>query len=243
MNVPREQVLIDLGLSINEAKAYLSLLELGTAQSGKIAERAHMHRSNVYDAIERLYTKGLCSRSIKNNLTLYSATDPNNLLNLLKTREHQLEEIMPQLQLLRELAFSQSQASLSEGTSAFMDILHGFLKFNEPILVYGIPQNAPELLKTKIPHFHTKRLPMKIPMKHIYNHNAQERISYLNTMPHTEARYLPAKFDSQVSTTICGDEVVLAVWINPVISIHIKDKRIAETYKRYFELLCDEAKK
>ena len=243
MNVPREQALIDLGLSINEAKAYLALLELGTAQSGKVAERAHMHRSNVYDAIERLYTKGLCSRSIKNNIALYSAADPKNLLSLLKVKEHQLEEIMPQLQLLRELAFSQSQASLFEGTHAFMDMLYGFLKFNEPILAYGIPENAPEQLKTKIPHFHKKRLPLKIPMKHIYNHNAQERINYLNSLPHTEARYLPARFDSQVSTNICGDEVVLAVWIDPPLSIRIKDKRIADTYKKYFELLWNEAKK
>lgn len=76
-------------------------------------------------------------------------------------------------------------------------MLDGFLKYNEPILVYGIPKEAPEKMKTFIPHFHNRRIPQKIVMKHIYNHNAQERIKYLNTLPYTEARYLLAvRFES-----------------------------------------------
>ncbi|HLC74900.1 MAG TPA: helix-turn-helix domain-containing protein [Candidatus Nanoarchaeia archaeon] len=243
MNVPSEEVLVDLGLSRNEAKAYLALLEIGPSQTGKIAERSQMHRANVYDALERLYTKGLCSKSKKESMNYYTATDPKNLFNFIKAKERQLEDIMPQLQLLRELTFSQSQAAVYEGADAFMNMLHDFLHFKEPILSYGIPQNAPDLLKTKIPHFHKKRIPLKIPMKHIYNHNAQERIAYLNSMPHTEARYLPAKFDSQVSTNICGDEIILAVWISPPLSIRIKDKRIADAYKRYFDVLWNAAVK
>ena len=98
-------------------------------------------------------------------------------------------------------------------------------------------------MKARLSHFHGKRIPLKIPMKHIYNHNAQERIAYLNTLAFTEARYLPAKFDSQVSTTVCGDEVVLSVWISPPILIRIKDKRIADSYKKYFDLLWNAAEK
>jgi HTH-type transcriptional regulator, sugar sensing transcriptional regulator len=238
----KEKVLTDIGLSKNESKSYLALLELGASTSGQIAERARLHRSNAYDAIERLYKKGLVATTYRGKAKYFEATNPKNLINVLKAKEQRLEQIMPQLQLLRELAFAQSEATIYEGASAFMDILYNFLDYNETIVAYGIPRLAPEMLKTMIPHFHKKRLPKKIQMRHIYNHNAQERIAYLNTLPHTSAKYLPAKFDSQVSTTICGNEVVLSVWITSPLTIRIKDKRIAEAYKKYFDLLWKSAR-
>src|SRR3989344_2848990 len=233
----QEDILISLGLSKNETKIYVSLLEMGVAPTGKIAEKSRLHRASTYDALERLQAKGLVSVYVKENIKYYEAADPKNLTRLLRSKEEQLEEIMPQLKMLRELALAHSQATISEGVQSFMDMLYRFLEYNEPILAYGIPPVAPDIMKTRIGHFHSKRIPLKIPMKHIYNHNAQERITYLNTLPFTEARYLPAKFDSQVSTTLCGDEVVLTVWINPPILIQIRDKRIADAYKKYFDLL------
>ncbi|HLD33377.1 MAG TPA: helix-turn-helix domain-containing protein [Candidatus Nanoarchaeia archaeon] len=238
-----ENILVDLGLSKNETKSYIALLELGIAATGQVAEKSKLHRASAYDALERLQAKGLVSFHLRQSIKYYEAMDPKNLLHLLKTKEQQLEEIMPQLQLLRELALSQSQATISEGVQSFTDILYSFLEYKEPILAYGIPPIAPEIMKARLSHFHGKRIPLKIPMKHIYNHNAQERIAYLNTLAFTEARYLPAKFDSQVSTTVCGDEVVLSVWISPPILIRIKDKRIADSYKKYFDLLWNAAEK
>ena len=82
----------------------------------------------------------------------------------------------------------------------------------------------------------------KISMKHIYNHDAKERIKFLNNLSYTEARYLPKEFDAVVSTNICGDEVALTLWSETPITTLIKDKKMAEAYKRYFELLWNAAK-
>ena len=78
-------------------------------------------------------------------------------------------------------------------------------------------------------------------MAHIYNHSAKTRIKFLNEMKLTEARYLPESYDSQVSTTICGDMVMLTVWVKPVMVIQIKNKSVAEAYKGYFKLLWADA--
>jgi len=75
-----------------------------------------------------------------------------------------------------------------------------------------------------------------------YNHNAKQRIAFLNKMKLTEAKYLPESFDSQVSTNICGDQVVIALWNNPITIIQIKNQAVADSYKRYFELLWKSAK-
>ena len=238
-----EEILVDIGLSKNETKSFLALLELSAATSGQVADKAKLHRANAHDALERLCSKGLVSHWQRDKIRYYEAADPRNLLNLLKEKENSLETIMPQLQLLRQLALTRSHASIHEGVNALINILHGFLAYKEPILVYGVPRVAPEILKHVIPHFHNKRIAAKVPMLHIYNHNAQERIAYLNTLPHTEARYLPAQFDAQVATNICGDSIALVIYIQPVITILIKDQRIADAYKKYFDVLWNASKK
>jgi len=83
---------------------------------------------------------------------------------------------------------------------------------------------------------------MKIPMWHIYNHDATERIDFLNKMSYTKAKSLPQRFDSKVSTVICGDEVVIVAWISPVMTIQIKNKLLSESYKNYFNILWESAK-
>jgi len=46
-----ESIIQELGFTYNEAKVYLALLELGLVTAGKIAEKSHVHRANVYDAL------------------------------------------------------------------------------------------------------------------------------------------------------------------------------------------------
>ena len=123
-----------------------------------------------------------------------------------------------------------------------MNILYSFLKHNEPILAYGIPKNAPEALNRHIIKFHKTRAEKKIPMNVIYNYDAQDRLQEVNKMPYLiTAKYIDDEFKSQVSTNICGDEVVLALWIDPVMIIQIKNEQIAKAYKHYFEVLWKKA--
>ena len=238
-----EEVLEKLGLSKNEAKVYLALLGLGASSVGKIADEARIHRTNVYDAIERLLEKGLVSYINKDDKTkVFDAASPDKLMCLIDEKKSLLESAMPTLKIRKEMTEKKSQACIYEGVAAFTRILENFLSYNEPILVYGIPKQAPELMRHFIAGFHKRRIPKKIKMTHIYNLNAEDRIKYLNSLPYTQAKYLPQELDSQVSTNICGDEVVFVVWTEPVMVIQLKNKIIAETYKRYFNVLWKAAK-
>ena len=239
-----EETLEKIGLSRNESKVFLALLELGPSPIGKIATGSRIHRTNAYDAIERLMEKGMISYSMKDDSTkIFEAADPSNLMGLLDDKKLMLERIIPSLKIKKEMVYRKSQAYIYEGITAFTRILDNFLDFKEPILVYGIPKKAPDVMKHFIPGFHKRRIPKKIQMLHIYNHSATDRIKYLNSLPFTEARYLSQDLDSEVSTNICGDEVVFAIWSDPVMAIQIKNKVVAESYKRYFNLLWDAARK
>jgi predicted transcriptional regulator len=236
------EVLEDLGLSKNEVRVYLMLLEIGSATSWEVSKRIKIHRTNTYDALNRLIKKGLVSYISKGEKKYYEILDPLQLKNVLKEKEIALERVMPELLMVRRFAGEQSDAAILEGVHAFQKILLSWLEFEEPILVYGIPKNAPEMMKNFIGHFHENRIGKKIVMRHIYNYNAMERINYLNTLPLTEAKHLPQQYYSTVSTNICGDEVALVLWNENPIIIKIKNRQVADSYKNYFEVLWQGAR-
>jgi sugar-specific transcriptional regulator TrmB len=57
MNAEIIKILQTLGLKGTESRVYLALLETGKSLAGTIAERAHLHRRNTYDALEQLLQK------------------------------------------------------------------------------------------------------------------------------------------------------------------------------------------
>ncbi|MBW2981519.1 hypothetical protein KY343_01435 [Candidatus Woesearchaeota archaeon] len=239
-----EDVLRDLGLSINESKVYLALVELGQSTVGNISKKCKVHRTNVYDSLRKLESKEIVVGSEINGTKCFDAKDPNELISLLKRKEEQLKKVLPQFMLDYNLASKQANSThIFEGVKAIHDILEGFLNYNEPILVYGVPKNAPEILGDWLAPHHKRRIAKKVLMKHIYNEDAKERVKFLNKMEYTEAGYLPKEYNSPVSTEICGEEVIFVFWKTSPIVIHIKNKQIADYYKRYFDRLWGLAKK
>ncbi|MBT4540226.1 hypothetical protein HOC35_01815 [Candidatus Woesearchaeota archaeon] len=237
-----ENVLEDIGFSKNESKAYLALLELGSATAGQVAEKSKVHRTNIYDALDRMVERGVASYKMISNVKYFQATPPDNLFRVLKEKELRLKTVLPELLLKLQMSENKSEAHIFEGVKAFMDLYYGFLKHKDEILVYGLTKEVPDMLRTHLPHYHKERICQGVPIRHIYNHDATDRMSILNEMELTEAKTLPEKFDSHVSTWVCGDEVVLTVWTKPPLSIQIINKKLADAYKNYFELLWKETK-
>lgn len=231
------------GLSKNEAKVYLALLRHGLSTIGEMADKSKVHRTNVYDVAERLIEKGLISYVVKGDTKSYEATDPENLMNLLKEKEMQLQKILPTLMLNKTLVEKKSEVHVYEGYSAVKMILNHFLEKKQPRWIYGIPKHATEPIKEFMVHYHERRVKMKIPMRHIYNEDAKERMEWLMSFPYTEVRYLPKEYSTPTSTNICGDEIVMILWTETPLVIQIMNKELAETYKKYFELLWSVAKK
>ncbi len=240
MQPTKEEVLRELGLSVNETKVYLALLHIGATTAGKVAEYCKLHRTNVYDSLERLEEKGLASHILKNDKKVFEATDPTHLTKLIEERQKRLEAVMPQLLLDKNMG-KKTSAQIYEGSSAFKLALYGLLKYKSTICIYGIPKHAADTVKNFIDLFHKTRIAQKIPMLHIYNENSKERIEYLNGLAYTKAKYLPSKFDTPVSTITCGDEVLIVHWDDPLTFIRIENKALADTYKKYFEVLYQEA--
>ena len=79
-----------LGLNKSESKAYLTLLELGSASAGIIADKAQISPSKIYGVLEKLLQKGLISYIIKARTKFYSAASPQKLREFLEDRKKQI---------------------------------------------------------------------------------------------------------------------------------------------------------
>ena len=99
----KEQTLMDLGLSQNESKIYISLLETGSTSATKIAQKSGVHRVNVYDSLTKLKEKGLVSELSSEGKKNYQASPPQALKNILKEKEIRLNKIIPELELSNNL--------------------------------------------------------------------------------------------------------------------------------------------
>ncbi len=239
-----EEILREVGLSKNESKVYLTLLEIGLSTGGQIAEKSGVHRTNVYDAIERLIEKGLVSYILKEKTKHFEANDPSSLMNLLKVKEEKLKSIMPKLLLNRKLS-KKTEVTVLEGVVAARNTLLNFLTYKEPILIYGVPKETREVLgKFFLDRFQRERLEANVIEKVIYNEDAVQRVDELKKTPKCEVKILPKGFHSPMSTNICGDEVFFELFSrDPCLTIRIKSKDIADIYKKYFEVMWKIAKK
>ena len=232
-----------LGFSRNEARVYIILVGMGSSSAGVISNKTKIHRTNVYDALERLTRKGFVKFVLSGNTKMYEAADPVRILNEIKQTEKAFSDILPQLSAKYAATENRSIASIHRSVSSIRSWLSRFLKVGEPLLVYGLPKTTPEILGPWLKHFHKERIREKIEMLHIYNEDAIERIKYLNKMKYTEARSLPPEFDTPVSTQTCGDNVLIIHWRKDPLIVHIKDKNIADSYAKHFYLLWNIAKK
>jgi len=234
----RESVLMDMGLSKNEAKAYVSLIEIGASTVTKISNKSKVHRTNLYEALERLKKKGIVSAFTKNGTVHFEATDPKIFFNFLKEREMKLNSVMPQLLLAKKMSTPDENIEIREGLTAVKATFSDALKHNQPIYTFGSPKEASGLAKIFLDRFHKERIKKKIPMYHIYNSDAEARIKELKKLPYTHVRTLAPEFNSPIATGICGDEVALKIWDKKDgMAIVIKSERIAKAYKKYFDLL------
>jgi len=238
-----EEILQEIGFSKNESIIYLTLSKLGASSAYKIAKESKIFKANTYEILKKLENEGLVSKRVIEGKTFYEASDPSLLIDVLEEKKEKINKILPTIRLIQKSPKEESIFNTHKGTDSFMNILYHFLEFKEDILVYGAPKRAYELMKYKIDHFHKERIKRKIKMKHVYNFEAIGRIREIKKMPYTDTKCLPEIFDSQVSTNICGDEVVFVIWNPPIKVIQIKDKDMAKAYKNYFKILWKMAKK
>ncbi len=93
-----------LGLNLYEAKAYASLLKVGTANAYKISKESGIPRARIYDVLESLTKRGLAMLEETNdNVKTYTPVPSKIFLDRTKKEwESDFDEVSVELQALEE---------------------------------------------------------------------------------------------------------------------------------------------
>ena len=86
-----EESLEEIGFSPSEIKVYLYLLRKGSGYANRISSETGINRTNVYEALDRLVSKGVTSFINKNKVKWFEAKSPNSLLSLIKEKEEEFK--------------------------------------------------------------------------------------------------------------------------------------------------------
>src|SRR3989344_5864289 len=130
----------NLGLSENEAKVYLAMLELGPASAMEISQKSGINRPTAYVQIESLKKLGLVSTQTKGKKQLFIAESPDQLefvldkqLTDVKNKKDELQKMIPELLNLYRSSGSQPQVRFFEGKE-------GLLRMQEIVLKSDIKE-------------------------------------------------------------------------------------------------------
>jgi len=232
------QELKQAGLTDNESKVYLALIDLGPSLAGQIARKTGMHRRTVYDTIEMLIQKGLIGYIQKNNRKLFQASNPNRILEIIQEKQNILSPFVEGLQQKYHSTIEKEEANFYKGKEGLKTIFEGQLEAKE-ILILGASPKAYEILQFYFKWYDKARKQKKINTRII----AADKNLKKSKIPLAEIKYLPEKYASPVSVNIYDDKTAIILWAKEPVAILIKNKEIADAYKAYFELMWRIAKK
>jgi len=231
------QELKQAGLTENESKIYLALIDLGPSLAGEVARKTGLHRRTVYDTIEMLIQKGLIGYIKKNNRKLFSASNPQRLMEIIQEKENLLSPLIESLQLKYSSKKEKEETNFYKGKEGLKTIFEDQLSSKE-ILILGASPKAYEILQFYFKWYDKTRKQKKIKTRII----ATDKKLQESKIPLAEIKYLPEKYANPVSVNIYEDKTAIILWASEPIAILIKNKEIAEAYKTYFELMWKIAK-
>lgn len=122
MNQKYLQILQNIGLSENQVRIYLSLVEIGVASMTELSKRAGLKRPTSYLAVEELEYLGIISKTKQGKRYVYSAVHPRRLLQLLNNRKKDFEGIYDKIEVAYNRAKARPTVKVFEGIEAVREL-------------------------------------------------------------------------------------------------------------------------
>ena len=226
------------GLTVTESKLYVTLLDLGKSQAGMLSRKTGIHRRSVYDALERLIEKGLVSYIKENDKRYYLAENPSRLSEIMELQSESISSALPGLLARFGQHKEKQDTRFYRGVDGLRTVFEDQIEEAKPVYIIGASYDASKIMKYYMPHYTSRRVKKKLKLYLIYCGKEREF-----RVPYGETAYLPERYAGPVSTNIYADKVAIIVWSDEPVALLIKNRKIAQSYKSYFDLLWEHAKK
>ena len=139
-----EHILIALGLTPNEVKIYLTMLDLGMAPISLISRRASLKRPTTYGVVKKLRKRGLTDCFLRKGVRYYSVISPVALHGKYAEYLRAFETALPTLTAKHEKIMFKPRVHFYEGKKELEKLYEEILNDADEIFAYVVPETAQE---------------------------------------------------------------------------------------------------
>ena len=202
--------------------------------------------------LNSLSEKGLVSFKIINNVKVFRASYPDSLLALFEEKEKQIErekkhllDFISKLKVkpieLSKLSDFKYYSGIRGIKSLYTEIINSWKSGDEYYIASAPLESFKNIEGFLLDVVHKKRVQDKVKLKIIINKNSEKWGHVRAKMPLTEVRYLD--ISTRTEYGVLNDYFFLVTYGKQPYGLLIKDENFAQTYKVFFELLWNQAKK
>lgn len=236
------KILENIGLTRGEAEVYEALVNLGQSSTGNITNNAEIASSKVYEVLQRLQKKGLVSFIVKNGVKHYDATPPERLIDFLEDKKEQISASQDEIKKIIPL-ISKKSGSVEEHneTIVYTGVEGPKIVLNEILEAgkrghsnYGFGTDIDPYVNA-VPNF-LKRY-VNESKKYKFKTKLIFAKGFKSPNITAEIRFISKNYLPPVRTMIYENKVAIVDFTEPITTIIIHKREIAESYKKHFELL------
>ena len=238
-----------IGLLKNDRTVYLALLELGSATVSTLVKRIGLHRSYVYDILDKLIDLGLVSFTIKNNKKFFNTENPEEIIQFIERKKEEIDKekteiakILPQLIERQKTALERQEARVFIGKEGIKSILEDVLIVGKDFVGFGAEGKFKDIYKWYFTNWQKRRIKQKIEYKIIYNTKFRGKRP-TKEQKLVQVKFLPEKYEFPATTIVYGDKVAILLWDKSPIGFVLESKDIVKSFLSYFDVLWDAAKR
>ncbi|MBI2888447.1 MAG: transcriptional regulator TrmB [Candidatus Liptonbacteria bacterium] len=235
-----QEFLEEFGLTPKQAALYLAALRMGPSSVQALADEADIQRTNAYDALGALVTKGLVSISTKGKKKLFAAQSPAVLKTLLAEKETLLADVVPQLESLHITTEHKPRIFYYPGIEGYKRVYEDSLTTKEGKLfgIFAVQDMWEVLGREYADKMVARRIKAGIPLRVI---RSRERDA-ANVYPSTprdlrEMRYAPPGMVFPITTYVYDNKVIILSSKKETFGLLIESADIAQAHRNYFEAL------
>ena len=228
----KASMLVEFGLSENQARVYLEIIQSPGRSGSNISKSLSIDRSFVYDIINSLINKGLVSYVVNGKIKVFYPSDPENLIKEIDEKKIKALNLIEEIKKLQEKNKSENEVKVYEGKAGLKAYTLGG----------GGTLNILEVLKYDYPNYIKEFEQKKIKGSLITSEKNKKIMGSIYPKSSVKIRNLE-HLDSSVSFSIFNNKLAIYSAEEKPFVLIINNKEISSSLKNYFDHLWKQAKK
>jgi predicted transcriptional regulator len=235
-----------LGLALNEAKIYETLLIEGESSVGDIAKKSKVHRRNVYDSLHRLIEKGLVFEIIQHRENRYQAVNPDKLMEIVQEKENMLSRVMPHLQKLYKGTPHKDEVYIYRGQEGWKNYMSDMIRLADEAYFIGAKGGwLDHRVRHFFPQFEKEMKIKKTKFSHLFDYEVKDQLPAILPKIGKSYKFLPQGYSSPAAIDIFADRIYI------ISEMHIGglgdefsmtvivNRHVADAFRTWFRFMWD----